>query len=112
MPFLRYQEQINISDTVQFKTDLVLYDSLTRKPRYILDTKYKTCNYTSKSDISQVVTYAIAKNCYQAILVYPINLKQPLDEKIGNIRVRSLTFSLETDLNQAGKSFLANLLIV
>jgi 5-methylcytosine-specific restriction enzyme subunit McrC len=107
--YLKYQEVINIGKKLQFKMDLVLYESKNLTPLFVLDTKYKVPNFSAPSDISQVVTYAVSKNCFQAILVYPINLKQQLDEWIGAIRVRSLTFTINGDLNQAGFAFLREL---
>lgn len=108
--FLKYQERINIGSSVQFKTDIVLYESGTMTPRYILDTKYKNPDSPAKNDISQVLTYALSKHCDEAILVYPAQLTRSLDERIGGIRVRSLTFSLSEELNQAGRTFLQTLL--
>lgn len=108
--FLRSQERVKIGNTVQFKTDLVLYESSSETPRYILDTKYKVPIAPSSNDITQVVAYAVSKNCHEAVLVYPAGSTQQLDEWIGDIRIRSLTFSLDGDLNQAGEAFLRDLL--
>ncbi|HEY9650502.1 MAG TPA: hypothetical protein V6C95_07555 [Coleofasciculaceae cyanobacterium] len=106
---LKFQERVNINETVYFKTDLVLYDISTNTTRYILDTKYKTPAQPSTNDIAQVVAYAVSKDCHEVILIYPENLTQPLDGWVRDIRVRSLTFSLDGDLNQAGKAFLRQL---
>ncbi len=106
---LKFQEQINISKTVYFKTDLVLYDISTGTARYILDTKYKTPNQPAAHDIAQVVAYAVSKDCNEAVLVYPADLTHPLDEWVGNIRVRSLTFCLDGNLEHTGQDFLRNL---
>jgi 5-methylcytosine-specific restriction enzyme subunit McrC len=108
---LKFQEQVNISKTVQFRTDLVLYDISTGTARYILDTKYKISTQPAADDIAQVVAYAVSKDCHEAVLVYPENLTHPLDEWVGDIRVRSLTFSLEDDLDRAGQAFLQDLLV-
>jgi len=108
--FLKYQEQINIGNTVQFQTDLVLYEFGDGTPRYILDTKYKVPTVPDTGDITQVVAYGLSKGCREAVLVYPAGLTQNLDEWIGNIHIRSLTFSLDGDLNQAGEVFLQSLL--
>lgn len=103
---LKFQERINISDRISFKTDIVLYENSTGNPRYILDTKYKTPSYPASDDVAQVIAYAVSKECQEVILVYPTSLTYPLDKLIGNIRVRSLTFSLDGNLEDAGKSFL------
>jgi 5-methylcytosine-specific restriction enzyme subunit McrC len=42
--------------------------------------------------------------------VYPAPLSEPLDIRVGSIRIRSLIFSLAGDLEQAGYRFLQNLL--
>jgi 5-methylcytosine-specific restriction enzyme subunit McrC len=109
---LKVQEKVDIDATgsLHFRIDVVLYDVATGMTRRVLDTKYKTPKQPSTDDVSQVTTYAIAKNCPQAVLVYPVPLTRPLDETIGNIRVRSLTFALDGDLERAGERFMAGLL--
>ncbi|MBN1994014.1 MAG: restriction endonuclease [Anaerolineae bacterium] len=109
---LNIQEKVNLSqtNTLQFEIDLVLYDTHTGATRCVLDTKYKTPGIPAHNDIFQVVTYAEAKGCREAILIYPTRLPQPLDETIGDIRIRSLTFALDEDLEQAGQKFRQSLL--
>ncbi len=104
---LKVQEKVDIDEagSLNFKIDLVLYDTATDLARCVLDTKYKTPGQPATEDISQVTTYAVAKNCREAILIYPTPLSQALDETIGDIRLRSLTFSLDGDLEQAGQTF-------
>jgi 5-methylcytosine-specific restriction enzyme subunit McrC len=97
---------------IRRRIDIEIYETTTQNTLYILDTKYKLPDdRPSTSDIDQVNTYATAKNCSEAVLVYPAPLKQPFDETIGNsnIRVRSLTFSIDGDLEQAGQTFLKSL---
>jgi 5-methylcytosine-specific restriction enzyme subunit McrC len=108
--FVKQQHRV-IHDKNYFdKIDLILRDIETNKILYVLDTKYKDPNKVDNTDRNQVVTYATLLNCKNAILIYPQNLKAPIDKQIGDIRVRSLTFSLDSDLNQAGKTFLTSLL--
>ncbi|MBE9226239.1 restriction endonuclease [Phormidium sp. LEGE 05292] len=107
--FFKRQEPINISSNITFIPDIILYEALTEKARYILDTKYKTPDSPAAKDVAQVIAYAVSKECQEVILVYPTSLKYPLDTLIGNIRVRSLTFSLDGNLEDAGKSFLKEL---
>ena len=64
----------------------------------------------SADDIAQIVAYAEAKGCSNAILIYPSGGIQPMDEEVGGKRVRSLSFSVSDDLDSGGKSFLENLL--
>jgi 5-methylcytosine-specific restriction enzyme subunit McrC len=96
----------NYSDRI----DLLLCDIETGKVQYVLDTKYKAPDRADSGDRHQIVAYANALKCNNAILIYPQNLKQPLDIKNDDIRVRSLNFSLNDDLNEAGKIFLTSLL--
>lgn len=92
---------------IKFNIDLVVYERDAQKALFVLDTKYKAPDHPGNDDISQVVTYATAKECDEAILIYPKPLN--LDERVGKIRVRSLTFSLDGDLEEAGSKFLENL---
>jgi 5-methylcytosine-specific restriction enzyme subunit McrC len=95
---------------LQFLIDLVLIDVASGKVVCVLDTKYKRRQTPATSDIEQVTAYAEAKGTDQAILVYPITMSDALDTKIGGIRVRSLTFSLDDNLEAAGSEFLGRLL--
>jgi 5-methylcytosine-specific restriction enzyme subunit McrC len=105
---LRVQERVNIGvrGSLQFDIDLVLDDVETGATRYVLDTKYNTPGIPATSDISQVITCAELKRCREASLIYPTALAHPLNEKIGNIHIRSLTFALNGDLEQVGQTFL------
>ncbi len=75
----------------------------------MLDTKYKAPDKASNPDFNQVVTYAKAKSCREAVLVYPTPLPTPLNVHLGDLHVRSLTFTLDGDLEMAGRRFLADL---
>jgi 5-methylcytosine-specific restriction enzyme subunit McrC len=75
----------------------------------VLDTKYKCPSSPSNADVSQVVTYAEVKGCEHAILIYPQTLENPLNERLGDIRVRTLAFQIDGDLESAGRSFLEKL---
>lgn len=94
---------------IKFNIDLVVYERDTQKALFVLDTKYKAPDHPGNDDISQVVTYATAKGCHEAILIYPKPLN--LNERVGKVRVRSLTFSLDGDLEEAGSKFLGNLFL-
>ncbi|MCA9873556.1 MAG: hypothetical protein KC441_07875 [Anaerolineales bacterium] len=104
---LRAQETVTVGahDELQFTLDLVLYDEYGR-PHTVLDTKYKTPESAATSDVSQVVTYAQAKGCREAVLVYPQALARPLDVHVGDVHVRSLAFAPD---EKAGGEFLAAL---
>lgn len=90
--------------------DLVLLDEATGLPAAVLDTKYKTGESPSEADIHQIVFYAQATDTHEAVLVYPEPLGRPLDTWVKDIRVRTLTFALDGDLDQAGQQFLQELL--
>jgi 5-methylcytosine-specific restriction enzyme subunit McrC len=55
-------------------------------------------------DIYQVVVYAEVNDCTEAILIHPAPLDVALDQRLGKIRVRSLAFSIDGDLEQAGQA--------
>ena len=109
---IKSQERLYVGEgkEIYFDIDLVLQDVATGVAKYVLDTKYKVPTAPASSDIAQVVAYAEAKGCQEAILVYPMPLVEPLDIRVGRIRIRSLTFSLAGDLEQAGYKFLQDLL--
>lgn len=106
------QERVDIDagSHLHFRIDLVLYDIQSGDVRWVMDTKYKANGSPNSEDIAQVVAYASAKGCQEAILLYPTPLDQPLDRFVGPVRVRSLSFLLDGDLAQAGQAFLHQLL--
>jgi|GEM_PF-108905 len=111
---LKSQEVITLDQkgTIELQIDLVLYDELNGTPLCVLDTKYKAPDTKSKSDdVLQMVPYAVAKKCPLAILIYPAQLTTPIDvlTREGDIRVKSLTFALDKDLDQAGDEFIREL---
>jgi 5-methylcytosine-specific restriction enzyme subunit McrC len=109
---LQTQERVSIGQdsVLQFRIDLVLYDKVTGSVRAVLDTKYKTSQGLDASDAAQIIAYAKLKNAPQAILIYPAPLAKNLNDHIGDIHLRTLTFSLHDDLQEAGQLFLSNLL--
>ena len=108
--FVKPQHRVIHDPNYFYRIDLLLCDIATSKVLYVLDTKYKAPDKIDNKDIYQIVAYAHALNCQNAILIYPQTLEKPLDIKHGDIQVRSLTFSLNSDLNEAGKTFLTSLL--
>jgi len=108
---LRPQERIPLSaGGLAFIADGVWYDRATGAARGIFDTKYTTTPEPAADDIAQVVAYAKAKNCRDAALIYPAIPARPVDLLVGDIRVRSLGFPLDDDLDAAGRGVLARLL--
>jgi 5-methylcytosine-specific restriction enzyme subunit McrC len=100
---------IGYEGNLRFDIDLVVYEAHTGVPLMVIDTKYKRPSTPSQADIFQVVTYATAKRCHDAVLVYPFPLDSPLDVQIGSIRVRSAVFPLAGDLEEGGRTFMNQL---
>jgi 5-methylcytosine-specific restriction enzyme subunit McrC len=44
--------------------------------------------------------------CQEAILIYPSSLPRPFEARVGDIRVRSLSFSLDGDVDESGYRFM------
>jgi 5-methylcytosine-specific restriction enzyme subunit McrC len=107
--FVKQQHRVRHDKNYSVRIDLLLCDIETKKVEYVLDTKYKVPDQVDDKDLSQIGFYAHTVNCKNAILIYPKNLKVPIDTPINGIRVRSLTFSLDGDLNEAGNNFLTSL---
>ncbi len=109
--FIKVKEPVHFDGNApSFEIDLVLYDTATAKALYVMDTKYKAASAPSSDDLAQVVAYAEAKGCGEAVLVYPSALSKPLDTKVGGIRIRSSVFSLGGVLDQSGRAFVQNVL--
>lgn len=110
--YLKAQDTVCVGahGTLRFRIDIVIHDSETGRPWSVADTKYKAPDQPAPIDIAQVVTYAKLKGCEEAVLIYPTKLTSPIDEEIGDVRVRSLTFDLSGDLEKAGERFLATML--
>ena len=107
---LATQEQVRLAATgtgnLAFMLDIVLSDAATGVPHIVLDTKYKTAATPTTDDIAQIVAYATARGCRDAVLVYPAVLAAPLTITVGDIRVRSASFALQADLEAAGYDLL------
>jgi 5-methylcytosine-specific restriction enzyme subunit McrC len=104
---IKVQDVLNIGPGLRFNLDITLFDASTSEVKYILDTKYKDVSHSSTEDVAQVVAYSKAKNCTDAILVYPSSVENGHDVWIGHeIRVRDVAFSLDGDLEQAGQNFM------
>lgn len=105
---LRVQERVSITSDhhLFFTVDLVILDLHTGKVRSVLDTKYKAPSTPATADIAQVIAYAESQGCHEAILVYPQPLSAPLDTYVGDVRVRTIAFPLDGDLEANGQAFL------
>jgi 5-methylcytosine-specific restriction enzyme subunit McrC len=109
---LRLQENVRLEDTdLRVKIDLVLYSREQEAPLCVMDTKYKLPDKKSLSDLHQIVSYATAKDCQEALLIYPAEQDLPLNTFWGShVRVRSATFAVGGDLDSAGRAFMKEVL--
>jgi 5-methylcytosine-specific restriction enzyme subunit McrC len=110
--FLKPQENVYIGPEgdLKFIIDIVIYDRTTGNPAFVADTKYKAPDRPCTSDIAQVATYANLKECLDAVLIYPQPISRPINDMIGNVRVRTLEFDLGGDLEAAGQRFIQKLI--
>lgn len=108
---VKAQEALSLGDDapLQLRLDLVLYDGQNR-PRAVLDTKYKAGGSVAPADFNQAVTYAQARGCREAVLVYPVRLPRPVHTTLHGLHVRSLTFALDGNLDSNGRAFTSHLL--
>lgn len=100
------------SGELKFHVDGVIVDRNSGSTLLILDTKYKVADRPSSDDIHEVRSYSDALGCREAVLVYPIKLPKAVDVLAGTIRVRTLTFEVDGEIEEAGKAFLEDLLSV
>lgn len=112
-PGLRFRAQRQVlwdrRNAQYSQIDLLMEDEATGVPLCVLDTKYKAANGPSDDDVYQIIFYALAVGCREAILIYPRPLARPTDTTIQGIRLRTLAFSLAGDLDAAGAALLAEL---
>ncbi|MCY6493913.1 McrC family protein [Leptolyngbya sp. GGD] len=106
----QHQVEINQEGSLSFNIDLVLFDRTTGQTRYVLDTKYKIPTAPSTEDVAQIIAYATATGCSEAVLIYPEILQMPLDARVQNIHICTLAFAVDGDLSRAGEQFLESLL--
>lgn len=105
----QYQVAFGSSGELQIKVDLLIRDAAGR-PLIVLDTKYKIAEQPKLGDCEQVVAYATANRCQEAILIYPAAMPAAVDVKWGDVRLRTVVFALNGDLEQAGNSMLGTIL--
>ena len=106
---LKDQATLSLGDEhkVDFRIDLLLIDRHTGNPLCLLDTKYKSPESPSPDDVQQVIAYAKALSCPEAVLVYPRHLPKPFDHMVGgDTHVWTTTFGLSDDLEAQGQAFL------
>jgi 5-methylcytosine-specific restriction enzyme subunit McrC len=97
-----------VSGDLHFTIDLVISAG---RQRWVIDTKYKVpTSGPDSADVAQVLAYAQMQGAQQAVLVYPAPIAQPLDVTVGGVRLRTLTFALDGDLDVAGENLVTALL--
>lgn len=106
---LEKQERYDYGE-FKFIIDLVLYDMNTGLVKSVIDTKYKS--RVEQRDLEQIYFYAASKNCNEACLVYPATPEKYRSSypKMKNTTIRTLVFSLDKDLEDAGQKFIKSLL--
>jgi 5-methylcytosine-specific restriction enzyme subunit McrC len=97
----QYAMAMGDDGALSIKIDLLLRDAEGRAV-CVLDTKYKIAEQPKLSDCEQVVAYAVANNCYQAILIYPAKMDRGIDLLWGGVRLRTLSFDLAEELDLTG----------
>jgi 5-methylcytosine-specific restriction enzyme subunit McrC len=97
-----------VSGGLHFTIDMVIS---TNRQRWVVDTKYKVpLGGPEAADVAQILAYAQMQGAQQAILLYPAPIPQALDGMAGKVRLRTLSFLLDNDLDAAGESLVAALL--
>jgi 5-methylcytosine-specific restriction enzyme subunit McrC len=97
-----------VSGDLHFTIDLVISAG---RQRWVVDTKYKVpAAGPEAADVAQVLAYAQVQGAQEAVLVYPAPIPLPLDGTVRGIRLRTLSFQLDSNLDVAGESLVAALL--
>jgi 5-methylcytosine-specific restriction enzyme subunit McrC len=94
---------------IEMSIDLVVRERSSGRTLAVLDTKYKGDGSPANEDVYQAAFYALAKGCTNAFLLYPRE-PRPFDVTVQQVRVRSLGFTLDGDLDAGGAAFLDRLL--
>ncbi len=106
----QYRVPLDGSERLEFRIDLVLNEASSGKVLAVMDTKYKRVEVPDEADIQQVVAYAVRMGTSRAILIYPSTFTRMLTLQVGNVRVQTLVFDLDGDLNESGELFKKQLL--
>lgn len=106
----QYRAVLDESGAFYFRIDLVLRDVTSDKVLAVMDTKYKRHHEPEESDIQQIVAYAVRMNTKNAFLVYPSSATKSVTLHVGDVIVRSLTFDIGIEPDEAGRLFLEKLI--
>lgn len=105
----QYQLALAGNAGLGIRVDLLLRDADGRVV-CVLDKKYKLDDKPRLEDCQQVVAYAVACGCTEAVLLYPRKLESVWEVWFGGVRVRALWFGLEGDLADAGGGMVGELI--
>ena len=108
----QYKVEVGSKGGLSLHMDIVMRSETDGRILAVIDTKYKAPQSVGNSDAYQIHAYAAHEGCRNAILIYPRPLPTMLDTQWGEsgIRVRSLAFDLEGDLERAGSRLKEELL--
>jgi 5-methylcytosine-specific restriction endonuclease McrBC regulatory subunit McrC len=107
---MQYKADLDEDGMFVFRIDLVLIDVASDRVLAVLDTKYKRKERPEETDIQQIVAYAVRMNTQKAILIYPSTDTQAVILKVGEVNLCSLIFDIGVDPDEAGRSFLEELM--
>ena len=88
-----------------FRPDLVLVERETRRTRCVIDAKYSGEAKPLAREVAQVVAYATALGCRDALLIYPQTL--PAHRRVGAVRMRNVMFPLDASWDACGDELLS-----
>ena len=103
----QFNMKLDSTADLVFRVDLVVRSRESGTPVCLLDTKYKLGETVSEADVQQVVAYAVELGVDRALLVYPSARSRPVQARVGNIKVESVTFDVACDFDIAGQALLA-----
>jgi 5-methylcytosine-specific restriction enzyme subunit McrC len=92
---VQYRARLEANTDLSFRIDLVVRDRMSGQALSVIDTKYKIDGQPSESDIQQVVAYAVELGVSRANLIYPFALKQPIEARVGGIKVSTMGIDLK-----------------
>ncbi len=104
------QRSIAFGPDVNFVPDVVVRRRSDGTAVLVVDTKYKISATPAEADVAQVVAYATGLQCTQAVLLYPMVDHRPVEGQVGSVRVRTLAFPLDADLDVSGVALLEKML--
>ncbi len=90
-----------------FRPDIIIEDAVTGRTMLVLDTKYKVNASPDDADIAQMVANAVMTGCRETALIYPSLPENAETYSLQGIRVHSVSFAVDGDLEEAGRRFLA-----